>query len=306
MSDIFKQVPGFILQLPSTQVLSENIYAYLVSDPDRQSMHRHYVLYPFLGHGIIFGSDIGVTFAGDTCWISRKKGKLGCYYIGLIQQPVHFYIEPEAEIFAVIFKAMGICKFLKEPLPFYIHTSPELFNPFGLSLVSMLKKIRGEKDPVSIIAATEFLLMQHYREANISIVENAFNKILSAEDEIHLGDLAKDLKVNRQYLHRGFKNYVGLSFNAIVSVSRFFKTIEKIRHGVHQSFSHVAIDSGYYDKSHINHEFKKLTGLSPSSFRKKIMNINEFLYFSYDEPRSEFSVPGVSGYSAISSSDATT
>lgn len=79
--------------------------------------------------------------------------------------------------------------------------------------------------------------------------------------------------VNYKLIERSFRYKVGLGPKKILQVFRFNKAIQQI--GIHPDpdYSRFAVAYGYYDKSHFTKEFYNFTGMSPSTFVKKNVNL---------------------------------
>lgn len=88
--------------------------------------------------------------------------------------------------------------------------------------------------------------------------------------DLTLKDLAKALRIHYNHLSRIINERFGLSYNDFVNKYR----IEEAQRRLHdpdlknKSISDIMYDSGFYSKSVFNTAFKKLTGKTPSQFRK--------------------------------------
>lgn len=72
---------------------------------------------------------------------------------------------------------------------------------------------------------------------------------------------------SERYLEKKFKEHIGLSpkkFARITRILTYVKTMDD-----HETFTAKACKAGFYDQAHLNHEFKKLTGLTPTTFSRE-------------------------------------
>lgn len=76
--------------------------------------------------------------------------------------------------------------------------------------------------------------------------------------------LLKKTAVSQRQLERLFKEFVGLSPRQYARVTRFETAVGNFRKKV--SFTEIALDAGYFDQAHFNHEFLEFTGLHPKGY----------------------------------------
>ena len=48
-------------------------------------------------------------------------------------------------------------------------------------------------------------------------------------------------------------------------ISRFLHALQLLTAGNHRSLTGVALDCGFFDQAHFNHEFRELAGMSPGN-----------------------------------------
>lgn len=91
------------------------------------------------------------------------------------------------------------------------------------------------------------------------------------DTNLTLKELSKSLKVHPAYLSREFSKYFNnFSFGDYIRKLRIEKAIEYLK-SAEYSLTKIAYLTGFSDQSHFTRIFKKHTGQSPSSFRKKIL-----------------------------------
>lgn len=88
-------------------------------------------------------------------------------------------------------------------------------------------------------------------------------------------DIANFLNVDRTYLYKIFKTFLGVSPTSYLIDYRLDKAQQML---IHSNFSNsdIALASGFYDYSHFSHAFKKKFGVTPNQFCKqnKLKDIN--------------------------------
>jgi len=91
------------------------------------------------------------------------------------------------------------------------------------------------------------------------------------DQDINLHSLAQQLDLSSGYLSQIINQYEGKNFFDFVNSYRVLEVKHKIGHPDydHLNLLGIAYDSGFKSKSTFNLAFKKLTGMTPSSFKKQ-------------------------------------
>lgn len=98
------------------------------------------------------------------------------------------------------------------------------------------------------------------------IVSRAVGDISQANGNIAIDGLAQLYNLSRVALGNRMIDNVGLSPKELARIYRFNYFV---RIGLRQNdknLAELALESGYYDQSHLNRDFKSITGITPSSF----------------------------------------
>ena len=86
-----------------------------------------------------------------------------------------------------------------------------------------------------------------------------------------LSDLAKKLGYDYNYMSRCFHNTFNMSFSDFVNVYRI-ETATSLLENTEGSITSIAFKSGFQSVRAFNSYFKKITGMSPSQYRKTSNN----------------------------------
>jgi AraC-like DNA-binding protein len=128
----------------------------------------------------------------------------------------------------------------------------------------------GARRRLAIVEA--FLLARLRRAAAPApadrLVRAAVATIEAAGGAVRIEALARSLGVSRQHLALQFRERVGLNPKSFAMVSRFCKAGAAL-HGLpagQVDWAALALDCGYYDQSHLIHEFRLLADQTPSGF----------------------------------------
>ena len=97
---------------------------------------------------------------------------------------------------------------------------------------------------------------------------------LYSDADLTVDKLAHRLKVNKAYLSRAINNCSGKNFNTYINDYRIKKAVLLISDDACRlSFEGIAFEAGFNDRRSFYNAFKKITGLSPSDFRKSMQTV---------------------------------
>ncbi len=103
-------------------------------------------------------------------------------------------------------------------------------------------------------------------------------EIVKADGDLKLTDLCSKTGYSERYLNMTVNKEFGMSPKSLIQFVRFQKVISNLTGALgHNSCINAALECGYYDQSHMNKEFKRLSGLTPKNY------VNNLLNNSYDK-----------------------
>lgn len=92
---------------------------------------------------------------------------------------------------------------------------------------------------------------------------------LYRDSELTLATLAEQVGVNVHHLSEALNKSGGKNFNQFINEYRVAEVCEQLDCGSERQLIELALDAGFASKSSFNAVFKKLTGQSPSQFRRQ-------------------------------------
>ncbi|WP_029272904.1 helix-turn-helix transcriptional regulator [Flavobacterium sp. KJJ] len=123
------------------------------------------------------------------------------------------------------------------------------------------------------ILETYFLQQLKKNESQLKkvlIVKAINQQILFEQEQLNLPALAKHSGLSERYIQKLYLSNIGISPAAFTSVVRFNKSLQLVLN-TSQSLTEIAYDCGYYDQAHFIKEFRKFTGITPSSSRSSLI-----------------------------------
>ncbi|WGQ10149.1 helix-turn-helix domain-containing protein [Pedobacter gandavensis] len=105
----------------------------------------------------------------------------------------------------------------------------------------------------------------------------AMNLISQQQGIISIAQLLQNLPITEKQLERKFREHIGISpkrFADTIKFQHFLKLLQK--QPDKGKIAELIYASGYYDQAHLNHNFKRMTGLSPIQYKhsQQLLAIN--------------------------------
>jgi AraC-like DNA-binding protein len=97
-------------------------------------------------------------------------------------------------------------------------------------------------------------------------VRHLAQRIRSWDGAVRISDLVAQVALSHKRLMELFQRDVGMTPKALAQIYRFQGVLRRIAHESAPDWSRVAADCGYYDQPHLVHEFRRLSGLTPSEY----------------------------------------
>lgn len=103
-------------------------------------------------------------------------------------------------------------------------------------------------------------------------IQRVADKIAAKSSNIYLLDqLSEDVYTSKYHLIRKFKSKIGMTPHQLMIQVRVRKAQKELVLG--GRLIDAALDNGFYDSSHFDKCFKKIVGISPSEYQRKIRDI---------------------------------
>jgi AraC-like DNA-binding protein len=176
-------------------------------------------------------------------------------------------IEPagRAGFVAVRFLARGASLFFHRPLREVAAGVVDLEDLWRSPAREWTERIALARDMPARVRLVEQALLARLREGRRTepAVDRALHLIESSRGQVRVDALAAEIGVSRRHLTRHFERAVGLGPKEFGRITRFLHALELVGAGKHQALADVAVDCGYFDQAHFNHDFRELAGMSP-------------------------------------------
>jgi transcriptional regulator GlxA family with amidase domain len=90
-----------------------------------------------------------------------------------------------------------------------------------------------------------------------------------ADNGLAIRDVARDAGLSQRRFIQLFEREVGMSPKLFFRVRRFRHALGTVREAAVPNWAQVAVDCGYYDQSHLIHDFRLFSNLSPTEYVRR-------------------------------------
>ncbi|WP_420573535.1 DUF6597 domain-containing transcriptional factor [Kordia sp.] len=179
-------------------------------------------------------------------------------------------LSTESDLIGIRFKTENFGSLSKIPLDGTKNLKIELSSIFpkvNLDILSQINDLENLNTKIKFLENfIETLFKQNYTTQD-PIVLSVVKSIRLSKGVLTINNLAKSHHISLRQLERRFKSYMGLTVKEFSNVVRFENAKKRIKSSAETSLLKIAFDSGFFDHSHMNYEFNRISGENPSYFR---------------------------------------
>ena len=218
--------------------------------------------------------DLGINLHEDEFRIydpvepERYKRLSGAVVSGTHRGP--FVIDPRelVSLMGVRFRPGGAFPFLGAPASELADAHVDLEALWGASAIELRERLCLAKTTTERFNLLEKALVAHlFRPLERHYaVRFALDTFRRADSGLAVRDVARDAGLSQRRFIQLFAREVGMSPKLFCRVRRFRQALETVRQTTLPNWSRVAADCGYYDQSHMIHDFRFFSDLSPAEF----------------------------------------
>ena len=123
----------------------------------------------------------------------------------------------------------------------------------------------------------EKFLLRHFRplSEHTSAVQIALRMFHNSHHYVPVARVVEQTGLNAARFIAAFRDQVGLTPKVYARITRFRRVISKIPAATRVDWTSIALNCGYFDQAHFNHDFRAFTGMTPSAYvRDRTTNPN--------------------------------
>jgi AraC-like DNA-binding protein len=206
----------------------------------------------------------------DILW--QDGGQPG-FAVGMMSRAILVASERPVRTLAVRFKPGAAGAFLAAPLQALTDQRADIDLLWG----------RGDADRLADALWTDGLpdrarlafierqLLARLRAADAApsgeaLVRRALHALDASNGGLRIEDLAARLGVSRQHMAAQFRDKVGLTPKLYARICRFRRATAALKTAQAPDWARLALDCGYFDQSHLIHDFQEFAGSAPERF----------------------------------------
>lgn len=143
----------------------------------------------------------------------------------------------------------------------------QIISRFDFNIISQLNGLESINKKINRLENFIASALHENSERKDHLVISVAHRIRLLKGKLNIEELAKFYNIGIRQLQRRFKHYMGLTVKEFSNIIRFKNAERTIKTNTELGFMQIAFNVGYYDHSHMTHEFKRIAGESPSYFR---------------------------------------
>ena len=203
----------------------------------------------------------------ETERLESYKSFSGAFFCGTYARPV--FVDTRPRVVGVHFKPGGAFRFLGIPASELADSHVDVESLWGEFARDLREQLCTAPTPASCFRILAAALVS--RLANPSGQHLAVRAALSIFEqdgarEARTGDVAAHLGLSQRHFIKVFSKEVGVTPKVFSRVRRFQRAIHLTRNRTELDWADLASACGYFDQSHLIHDFRTFAGLSPTEF----------------------------------------
>ena len=180
------------------------------------------------------------------------------------------YIRPTGRVrlFGIRFQPFGAANYLGIPMSELTDQVLPLDSLVGDSGKEFECRIAEQNDFEGQVFVAEDTLLNNFFKTpgNTVIAANVTERIIRTGGREPMAALCALTGLGERRLERIFSRYVGISPKAFARTIRFQNVLRNLETSTSYDLSDAAVSFGYYDQSHMIHEFREFSGMSPLGY----------------------------------------
>lgn len=253
------------MQLPPSKHLAGIVKHYLILESEKEASYR---LFSDGNPGIVF------HFKNPLIHCSNEQSPEKVQPHNFIYGQITHYNDLKANgslgMLVVVLQPYGLHSLLRIAASELNNCIIALSDLFGREVINLEDRLCYAQDTKSFIESVERFLASKLLCINKrdSVFEESLDFINRRRGTITVEEVLKYIPVTERQLERKFRTYIGTTPKNFVDIIRLQNFLKLLRsHPTGEKISNVIYDGGYYDQSHLNRYFKKITGITPWQYR---------------------------------------
>jgi AraC-like DNA-binding protein len=244
-------------------LLRHCVDSYLIISVDQSEGFIENIFFPQVTQSLVFGLDQSSTVYD----CNRLEYSSPHFIVGPNDIACRIRILSGMQKMIIRFKAGGFHKIFQLPAHQFNNRSQDAVKFLGKQIIEINHQLRKRQLSGKIEFVDAWLIEQMKAPKKPARnIDEAIQLIERRRGNISLRELEEATFTTKRTLERHFLEQVGLHPKSFSRLVRFCSMIEYLESNNNVKWQQLAEIFGYYDHSHLIHEFKTLTGGSPHHF----------------------------------------
>lgn len=177
----------------------------------------------------------------------------------------------EEAILGVHFKPGGACAVLGLPAGEFANTHVDLLTIWGSAATVLRERLCALSEPVERFRFLEQALLERLSDTprRHGAVRVGLDVLTRTRGLAKVQDIARTVDLSQRRFIDVFTAEVGLTPKLFGRVQRFQHAVILSRNAIRVDWAQLAVACGYFDQSHLIHEFIEFSGVSPADYHKR-------------------------------------
>lgn len=207
----------------------------------------------------------------DPAQPERCKRFSGAVVSGTYSGPFVIDTQEHVSVVGVHFRPGGAFPFLGTEASELANAHVDLEALWGTSAIELRERLCAAKTTAERFDLLEKALADHLfrpleRHYAVRFALDTFGR---AESGLAVRDVARDAGLSQRRFIQLFTREVGMSPKLYCRVRRFQQTLQTVQRAAEPNWARLALDCGYYDQSHLIHDFRFFSNLSPTEYLRQ-------------------------------------
>lgn len=217
---------------------------------------------------IVPNGEMGLCFYRSCSVIYDGTGRIDSCLAG---QSLHYQdiiSDGHIEIVGAEFTTLGACLFFSTPLHEYFGKTVQLTDLQDAELAALEDSIMNAKDSSECFDLMDSFFLKRLINSsvdalNLRRLQRALAYGMNHTTNAQLDGLASEACLSQRHFCRLFSSMAGLSPKDYMRLQRYRTALHALKKR-NATLTSIALDCGYYDHSHMTHEFRAISGYTPS------------------------------------------
>jgi AraC-like DNA-binding protein len=180
-------------------------------------------------------------------------------------------IAEEAAIVGVHFKPGGAFAFFGVPAGELTNAHVDLRTIWGPDAATLRERLCTLSEPIERFRLLERILLERLSDPSLrhGAVRAGLDMLTRSRGRAKVRDVARAVDLSQRRLIEVFTAEVGLTPKLFARVQRFQHTVASSRSTTKVDWAQLAVECGYFDQSHLIHDFAEFSGVSPADYRQR-------------------------------------